>query len=244
MSSIPEIARQIVEYLRQDDPDFMREYIQGLVREDPDFLRELEQGPIEFPPAPVEDVSRDAPILLPDGRFKIDATDSDADFFETKITDGDTVRGTKIAGDWEETGDDGTKKIRQVFVPVDEIQDEITDFAGIAIAVTFAYQSSSRGSATTTLNALDWRDRLVYYKLGWDNEVVPNVWQHYQEGLKITNVDSTGQINLFSVNMGGDTATVFIDGDDAGKLKLTSVDNGNFGDIGCLVEATDFLFGS
>ena len=231
---IQEIARQVAALLREEGHQEEPAVLNRSERELEERVAALEAG----------DGDPLIPRLLGSGRFRIDSTDLDPDFHATKIPEGTTVRGTKIAVDWEKTGSDGTKKTRSAFVPVDEIQDEISDHTGIVIALKFAYQSSARGSATTTLSALDWRDRLVYYKLGWDNEVLPNVWQHYQEGLKITNVDSTGAINLFSVNMGGDTATVFIDGDDSGKLKLTSVDNGNFGDIGFLVEATDFLFGS
>ncbi|KKL55943.1 hypothetical protein LCGC14_2250360 [marine sediment metagenome] len=230
MSSIPETARQVIEWLRQNDPEFMREYLREAVQ-DAELGDELRPDFIEFPPAPLPDESRDVPILLADGRFKIDATDSDADFFETKITDGTTVRGTKIAGDWEETGDDGTKKIRQVFVPVDELQNEIGDQTGASMSQTFAYRSHLFGSQTVQINAADWRNRIVFYRYAWDNEPTAQQWPNIREGQTYWIDIASGHLTLFTADMGGDTCEVWVDGDNSGVLKVTSVNNGNFGDI-------------
>lgn len=218
---IQEIAQQVAVLLREEGQ-----------QEEPTVLNRSERE-LEERVAAIEAGEGDPliPRLLGSSRFRIDDTDLDPDFHETKIPEGTTVRGTKIAVDWEKTGSDGTKKTRSAFVPVDEIQDEIEDQTGTTMQETFAYRSHLFGSQTVQLSAADWRNRIVEYRFAWDNEPTAVQWPHIRKGHTYWTSTATGHLTLFTVNMGGDSCEIWVDGDSDGVLMVTTVDNGNFGDI-------------
>lgn len=181
--------------------------------------------------------------LVNEGLVNVSLNDQEMEYLEKKLVDqadDATYLGTEFAVQNDGTTTPETVKL---LVLKTDVEDVVTDVTNTEFSFTYGYRSHLHGSQTILLSAEDWRARVIHFEYSWDNEPTDEVWPNVRSGVfSYTSRTASGLKTVFTVNMGGDLCTVFIDCDDGinpGRLQLTSVNNGNFGDIVMRIGASE-----
>lgn len=160
-------------------------------------------------------------------KFKIKDLDGASGTHEDKITDGDTIEGTELAGFWRTTGDDGENLIRQLFLLASEIQAEATAVSGFDFGIAFA-DVPAFGAGPVVKDARDWRERVVRWCANWgDNSPASGIFPNVQVGTTVGTTDAAGKIPIDTFANAGNSIEIYIDGANDGKLTIERVNNGN-----------------
>lgn len=162
---IPALSQAVIEWLRENDPAFFS-------KDERDDGVDERINALEIrieSQSPIEDDDTE-PKLLDDGRFKIDATDLDADFHETKVPDETTIAGTSLGVQWTEVGADGTKKTRTGSILVSDVAVE----TGISGAIEDCYNISGDDSVNVESSPIDFRGRLLQVVAAWITDTEAN----------------------------------------------------------------------
>lgn len=119
------------------------------------------------------------------------------------------------------------------------IGDALGEATGIALMTYGCIDYTTTGNVTVTLDARDWRHRNMRGGLNWDEEVVSNPFDKGVAGQWRLEAAAAGNIPLLVDDAAqADQWRFWIDGDDGGKLKVTTVRVAGTTELGYWFEAT------
>jgi len=156
--------------------------------------------------------------------------------------DRDTGAADDLVRFWEQRASGGGLEVLIDVIDTEgEEQETIVARAGVARAAAGWYDIADEGTSTLTLSEADWRGRLIRYAIAWDNEPISRPLSNTEDGVFVLDGAASSTVTIVTKSVSGDTIDVYVDGTDDGALKLQLTDNGNYGHVAFLVQATDTI---